>query len=181
MRIRNLASTPATTSILPSLPPPVGPDSTATPGLHGVRLVDGVLLDFPMPASPGSRCWVATIWPDARVDAGWARIQWQLSLAQGRGWLWPPRIAVGDIIEFGVETGGRRRKRSTTRSFGVIVDYDGSWLLSMRGPYADPVAAHGDAVKVVQDRQAPVALPPPPQPPASVLSRHRGRVSTHSF
>lgn len=179
MRITNLASTPATTAIRSSIPsPPVPPDSAATPRLHGVRLVDGVLLDFPMPVTPGSRCWVATIWPDARTRSGWAGIQWQPDIGQGRGWLWPPRIAVGDILEFGVETAGRRRKRSTTRSFGVIADYDGTWLLSVQGPYNDPATAHVDAVTIVQNRQAPKALPPPPDPPPS--TRHRGRVSTHS-
>ena len=180
MRNKNLASTPATTAIRSSLPPP--PDqamSVASFGLHVLRLVDGVLLDFPIPTAPGSRCWVATIWPDARTRLGWSGVQWQPALAHGRGWLSPPRIAVGDIVEYGIETRGRWRRSSTTRSFGVIVDYDGTWLLSIRGPYCDPVAAHDDAVNVVQNRQRPVCLPPPPEPPRSGRLRHRGRVSTH--
>jgi len=176
MRMRNLASTPANTAI--QTPSPPDPSGVGGFGLHVLRLVDGLLLDFPILAGRGSRCWVATIWPDARTRAGWAGVNWSPGVVEGRGWVSPTRIAVGDIIEFGVETTAGRRKRSTTRSFGVIVDYDGTWLLSVRGPYSEPARAHVDAVRIVQDRQAPPAIPPPPEPPPP--SRHRGRVSTHS-
>lgn len=175
MRMTNLASTPANTAIPISSPP--APGAAGCFGLHALRLVDGLLLDFPIPSVAGSRCWVATIWPDARTRSGWAGVNWSPGVVEGRGWVSPARIAVGDIVEFGVETAGRRRNRSTARSFGVIVDYDGTWLLSVQGPYDDPAAAHVDAIRIVQDRQAPPALPPPPEPPPS--SRHRGRVSTH--
>ena len=100
-----MRTTNPTSSLAPPPPPPPPPPSGEGGlrqfGVHGLRLVDGVLLDFPLPVSAGARCWVATVWPDHRSSAGWSALPWPLDVAGGRGWRWPPRIAVGDVIEFG--------------------------------------------------------------------------------
>ena len=107
---------------------------------------------------------------------------WPLDVAGGRGWRWPPRIAVGDVIEFGVDQRPKRRKVVSTRWWGVIADYDGSWLLSVQGPYPNPAHAHEDADRLIQARHAQVSGTSCPEPPAlepEPVAPHRCRVRTH--
>ena len=160
-------------------PPAASPVDSPRFGVHSMRLVDGVLLDFPLAVPVGGRCWVATVWPDPANRSGWSGVRWQRDVTQGRGWLWPPRIAVGDVVEFGIEGRGRRRKTLATRSFGLIVDYDGSWILSVQGPYEHPGQAHADAMAIIRGRSNPSPPPTAPPPAAPIRAAHRGRVSTH--
>ena len=181
-----MRTTNPTSSLAPPPPPPPPPPSggcgVSQFGAHGLRLVDGVLLDFPLPVPAGARCWVATVWPDHRSSAGWSALPWPLDVAGGRGWRWPPRIAVGDVIEFGVDQRPKRRKVVSTRWWGVIADYDGSWLLSAQGPYPSPAHAHEDAGRLIQARHAQVSGTSCPEPPAlepEPVAPHRCRVRTH--
>lgn len=166
----------------PPAPPPSGGGGVSQFGAHGLRLVDGVLLDFPLPVPVGARCWVATVWPDHRSASGWAAVAWPPDLTGGRGWRWPARIAVGDVVEFGVDRRTGRRKVASSRWWGVIVDYDGSWLVSVQGPHPSPGHAQEAAGQLIQARRQPAPNPPdlapvsgPPREPAG----HRGRVRTH--
>ena len=166
----------------PPPPPPSGGGGARQFGALGLRLVDGVLLDFPLPVPAGARCWVATVWPDHRSSAGWSALAWPPDVTGGRGWRWPPRIAVGDVMEFGVDQWLKRRKIVSSRWWGVIADYDGSWLLSVQGPYPSPAHAHEDAGRLIQARHAQVSGPSWPEPPASEpepVAPHRCRVRTH--
>lgn len=166
----------------PPPPPPSGGGRVSQFGVHGLRLVDGVLLDFPLPAPAGARCWVATVWPDHRSPSGWSALAWPPDVAGGRGWRWPPRIAVGDVIEFGVDHQLTRRKVVSARWWGVIADYDGSWLLSVQGTHPGPAHAHEAAGRLIQERLLQVdgrMRPAPPASEGSPMAPHRGRVQTH--
>jgi len=177
MRTSKQRSTPA----LPPPPPqPIGIAAIQV-GVHGLRLVGGVLLDFPLPAPAGARCWVATIWPDHRSASGWGGLVWQPDLEQGRGWRWPARAAVGDVVEFATDEIVSRRKLASLRWWGVIDDYDGSWLLSVHGPFPSLDDAQAFSAQLIQtlqstDRELRELVVAPA--PASV--RHRGRVRTHA-
>ncbi len=89
---------------------------------------------------------------------------------------------MGDVVEFGVDQQLKRRNVVSTRWWGVIADYDGSWLLSVQGPYPSPAHAHVAAGSLIQERHQPAPNPPdlasvsgPLRDPAG----HRGRVRTH--
>ena len=169
-------------------PPPAPPTALRGPGgwsgfgVHGLRLVDGSLLDFPLPVPAGASCWVATVWPDHRSPTGWAAQAWPPDQVGGRGWRWPPRIAVGDVVEFGVDKPAGRRRVVSTRWWGVIAAYDGSWMLSVQGPHLSPAHASEAAGRLIQDRCCPLPEPPglPAEPsPKRDPAGHRGRVRTH--
>jgi hypothetical protein len=106
---------------------------------------------------------------------------WPPDVTGGRGWRWPPRIAVGDVIEFGVDQWLKRRKIVSSRWWGVIADYDGSGS-SVQGPYPSPAHAHVAAGNLIQERHQPAPNPPDlasVSGPLRDLTMHRGRVRTH--
>lgn len=89
---------------------------------------------------------------------------------------------MGDVIEFGVDHQLTRRKVVSARWWGVIADYDGSWLLSVQGTHPGPAHAHEAAGRLIQERLLQVdgrMRPAPPASEGSPMAPHRGRVQTH--
>lgn len=143
------------------------PDAVVPP-IRGTsfRTRQGVLLDAP-PGLAGP-AWVSTIWPGARVPGGWARLPWAPEPTQGRGWLLPSLLALGDVIEFAAGTSGAQQ-----RWWGVTDTYEPDAWLTLIGPVPtapDAIELSHLLLELARPRlnQLGGALPP-----RAALTRHR--------
>ncbi len=111
------------------------------------RHAGGCLIDWPDLPIPPSRIawrWVATLWPDALRNDGYAALEWDDSL---RGWQIPMTLSVGDVIEFGITThdpAGEPIEASTHRWYGWL-DHATEFGLIVWGPYPHPSEALADS------------------------------------
>lgn len=103
-------------------------------GCHRLRAPQGLLIDVPQSQAPPAAN-VATIWPDPALPGSWAGQAWSADSPDGRGWLLPTRLALGDVVRFATPAGGWH---------GIVAAYDdrAGWL-TVQGPY--PTAAHAHA------------------------------------
>jgi hypothetical protein len=114
---------------------------------HAFRVACGVLLDVPLAADRDSHKWVATIWRDDSIDAGWARLLWERH-PTNRGWVVHPLTHVGDVVEFGADT-----ESALDRWYGYVTEI-GPLRLILVGPFETPNEAASDAcVAVTQWRR----------------------------
>ena len=159
---------------------PPRPETNGTPtashdwdryGRHRFRAPAAVVIDDPL--IPSST-WLATIWPEHRVEGGWARILWHPDPPPGRGWSLPDRLALGDVIEFGGDDANGIR-----RWYGIVDSYEVNAWLTVQGPYPDPGAAHRDAERLLADQRYLPPLDTDPHPtatrPCARRPRPRGR------
>lgn len=171
--------TPTTT---PDPPPTAGVVDPATPassydwarfGRHRFRTPGAVVVDKPLPAARAG--WMATVWPDAAVPGGWARMLWQPDPAFGRGWLIPDRLALGDVLEFGAY-----RPVGDARWYGILDSYEVAAWLTVQGPYPDPAAALVEADRLLAgERYLPPLDTDPRREPARPCARHPRRRPRH--
>ncbi len=148
--------TPTTT---PDPPPTAGVVDPATSassydwvrfGRHRFRTPGAVVVDSPLPLAGAG--WMATVWPDAAVPGGWARMLWQPDPACGRGWLIPDRLALGDVLEFGAHRPGgdaHSPAGADARWYGILDSYEVAAWLTAQGPYPDPAAAFAEAERLL--------------------------------
>ena len=99
---------------------------------HVLRVAHGSLLDNPLDPDPGSHVWIATIWPDRQQPGGWGRLLWDRH-PSGRGWTIHPLTHLGDVVEFGADTGA-----AEVRWYGYVADADET-SIDLVGPF--PTAA----------------------------------------
>jgi hypothetical protein len=104
---------------------------------HVLRAGYGALLDLPLVPEPGSKVWVATIWPDPNEPGGWGRLLWERNPA-GRGWLIHPLTHLGDVIESGADHDGQ-----ADRWYGYVSDAS-KYTIVLVGPYMSPSDAATD-------------------------------------
>ena len=116
---------------------PTHPDF-ATLDRYVLRVAHGSLLDNPLDADPGSHVWIATMWPDRQQPAGWGRLIWDRHHG-GRGWTIHPLTHLGDVIEFGADTG-----RAVDRWYGYVHSADET-SLQLVGPFVEPSRTADDA------------------------------------
>jgi hypothetical protein len=106
LRIERLARQAPTAATRPNIwknSMPTRPDF-ATLDRHVLRVVHGSLLDNPLDPDPGSHVWIATIWTDRNRPGGWGQLVWDRH-PSGRGWTIHPLTHLGDVVEFGADTG----------------------------------------------------------------------------
>ena len=94
-------------------------------------------MSHPRDAGPGSRVWIATIWPYRQQPGRWGRLRWDRH-PSGRGWAIHPLTHLDDVIEFGADG-----EAGLDRWYGFTIDA-GSTSLCLVGPYATPVEACDD-------------------------------------
>lgn len=123
-------------------------------GRHRLRTPAAIVIDTPLALA--GQAWTATMWPDARLPGGWGRLVWELDPQAARGWLLPEALAMGDIIEFGVNSPSR-----SLRWYGIVDSYDVDAWLTLQGPYPHPATAHHDAERLL----APLRYSNPLRPP----------------
>lgn len=140
-------------------------------GRHRLRAADGAIIDVPIPTAAGPQVWLATMWPDPNLAAGWARTLWQPDPATGRGWRIPRQLAAGDVLEFGADT-----PHQPVRWYGIMDSYDVDQWATIQGPYPHPAAAHDEAQRLLAlERYVPPLEADPPRPPESCRRTHRDR------
>lgn len=112
----------------------------AASDLMRLRVVEGAVIDFPVPIPPGAAMiWAATWWGDDRYPDGWASALWWPSpYHQG---LVPVALQVGRHVDIGVAVHQPRllrRRQETYRWFGVAVHRSATEILvagrSVSGP-----------------------------------------------
>ncbi len=138
-------------------------------GRHRLRTPAAVVIDAPFPFGPST--WMATIWPDSQVAAGWSRLLWHPDPGLGRGWAIPASLALADIIEFGSHG-------SPERWYGIVDSYDVAAWLTVQGPYPHPAVAYADAERLLAAERylPPLHAEPPATPkPARVDCSRRSR------
>ena len=135
---------------------PPNPDF-ATLDRHVLRVAHGSLLDNPLDPHPKSQVWVATIWPDRQQPGGWGRLVWDRH-PSGRGWTIHPMTHLGDVIEFGADTGD-----ATDRWYGYLLDADDT-AVQVAGPFIVPESAQEDGTKSTGRWRAQIALQSLPSP-----------------
>ena len=105
-----------------------------------LRVVEGAIIDFPIPIPPGATTiWAATRWPNNRHPDGWASALWWPSpYHQG---LVPVALQLGRYVDVGVSVHRpwfRWRRQETYRWFGVAVHRSATEILvagrSVSGP-----------------------------------------------
>ncbi|MFZ6003038.1 MAG: hypothetical protein ACOYXM_03825 [Actinomycetota bacterium] len=107
-------------------------------GRHRLRTPAAVVIDHPLdPAG-----WAATVWADPTEPGGWTRLSWEPTHTVG-GWALPPRLALGDLVEFGTHT------RPEARWYGIVDSYEPDGWLTLQGPYPLPDAAAQDATRLL--------------------------------
>lgn len=118
-----------------------------------LRHAGGCLIDIPDLPIPATRIawrWIATLWPDALCDDGFAALDWEEA---PRGWQIPITLSVGDVIEFGITThdpSGAPIEASTHRWYGWL-DHATELGLIVHGPYTHPSEAVTDARALVDE------------------------------
>jgi hypothetical protein len=120
-------------------------------GRHRFRAPVGSVIDTPFPIVGG---WVAIVWPDPTMPAGWQRLVWAPDPITGRGWFIPNRLALGDIIEFGSDAAG------TLRWYGIVDSYEAGKWLTLQGPYPTPTEAKAVAEQLLKTEQHAAPLVP---------------------
>ena len=142
-------------------------------GRHRFRTPGAVVVDNPLP--PAGAGWMATVWPDAAVRGGCARMLWQPDPAYGRGWLIPDRLALGDVLEFGAHRPG-----GDARWYGILDSYEVAAWLTVQGPYPDPAAALAEADRLLAgERYLPPLHTDPAREPKRPCARHPRRRPWH--
>lgn len=172
---RRLLPTPATTPDPAPAPRPAASSyDWSRFGRHRLRAPASVVIDVPVPTLPPVS--VSSVWPDAWVTGGWARLPWEADWRTGRGWVLPQQLAAGDVIEFAANTAD-----GWVRWHGVLDSYEFDRWLTVQGPYPDAAAAHDDAQRLLGlerflpalDVQARIA------DPGRCAQRHRPRRRPH--
>ena len=116
-------------------------DVGAESDLMRLRVVEGAVIDVPIPIPPGAAMiWATTWWADNRCPDGWASALWWPSpYHQG---LVPVALQVGRYVDIGVVSVHLPRvlwrRQQTYRWFGVAVHRSATEILvvgrSVRGP-----------------------------------------------
>ncbi|GAC1373526.1 MAG: hypothetical protein NVSMB4_00100 [Acidimicrobiales bacterium] len=108
--------------------------------LMRLRVVEGAVIDVPIPIPPGAAMiWATTWWADHRCPDGWASALWWPSpYHQG---LVPVALQVGRYVDIGVSVHQPRflrRRQQTYRWFGVAVHRSATEILVVGRSVSDP-------------------------------------------